>query len=58
MAAPNWRAIQRHCQLEQWQRAYHYAHGDPDAARHIEERKAAVLARLTAAWRQAQQKGQ
>ena len=53
----DWRAIQRLCQMEQWQRAYHHARGNPDAARYIEERKAATLARLTAEWRQAKHTG-
>jgi len=43
--------------MEQWQRAYYLARGNPDAARYIEERKAATLARLTAEWRQAKQAG-
>jgi hypothetical protein len=41
--------------MEEWQRAYHHARGNPDAARYIEERKEALLAQLTAEWRQAKQ---
>ena len=54
---PDWHAIQRLCQMEQWQRAYYRAHGNPDAARYIEERKVVALAQLTTTWQASKKEG-